>query len=51
MIAEAGALTYESELALARSALSIKGYASIKEAAVERWRDEIRQISAVSTPA
>jgi indolepyruvate ferredoxin oxidoreductase len=51
MIAEPGALPYEAEVALARSALSIKGYASIKEAAVERWRDEVRQMHSVSTPA
>ena len=51
MIGDSGALSYEIEVGIARSAMSIKGYGSIKEASVERWNDEIRKIRAVGTPA
>jgi indolepyruvate ferredoxin oxidoreductase len=53
MTGDSGALSYETEVAVARSAMSIKGYGSIKEASVERWSDGIREIrrGAVSAPA
>jgi indolepyruvate ferredoxin oxidoreductase len=53
MTGGSGALSYETEVAIARSAMSIKGYGSIKEASVERWSDGIREIrqGAVSAPA
>ena len=38
LVHEAAALPYETQVALAASALDIKGYGPIKEQAVERWR-------------
>ncbi len=34
-------VTYETQVALARSAQEIKGYGPIKEAAVARWRADV----------
>jgi len=53
MTAGWGALSYETGVRIARSPMMIKGYAAIKDAAVERWHDEIREIrqDVVVTPA
>ena len=34
----ASGVTYEDQVRVAESALAIKGYGQIKEAAIERWR-------------
>jgi indolepyruvate ferredoxin oxidoreductase len=53
MIRSWGERSYEEAVRIARSAMAIKGYAAVKEAAVARWRDEVTalQRDAVAAPA
>jgi indolepyruvate ferredoxin oxidoreductase len=44
MIQGSPVLPYETQLLVAQSVMGIKGYASIKEAAVERWREELSEL-------
>jgi indolepyruvate ferredoxin oxidoreductase len=47
---EAG-LSYEDQVAVASSALEIKGYGPIKEAAVDRWHEHVAQLRRPTVPA
>jgi indolepyruvate ferredoxin oxidoreductase len=40
----ASAVTYEAQVRIAESALAIKGYGPIKEAAIERWRLNVLEL-------
>jgi indolepyruvate ferredoxin oxidoreductase len=43
-------MTYDGQLALAESPLTIKGYGPIKQAAVERWRAQVARLLAEGDP-
>ena len=44
MLESASAVTYEAQVRIAESALAIKGYGPIKEAAIGRWRQTVREL-------
>jgi indolepyruvate ferredoxin oxidoreductase len=44
---DGGAIPYPTQVELARSVLTIKGYAAVKEAAVQRWRARVGSIKAL----
>jgi indolepyruvate ferredoxin oxidoreductase len=44
-------LAYETKLAAAGSAMSIKGFGPVKEAAVDRWRSEVAELRRASGEA
>jgi indolepyruvate ferredoxin oxidoreductase len=44
------ALGYDTQLRVARSAIAIKGYGSIKDAAVGRWRREVSDVRRSTQP-
>jgi indolepyruvate ferredoxin oxidoreductase len=44
VLADDGAVAYETQVLIARSPLMIKGYGPIKEAAVARWREQVVEL-------
>ncbi len=44
MLESASAVTYAAQVRIAESALAIKGYGPIKEAAIGRWRQTVREL-------
>jgi indolepyruvate ferredoxin oxidoreductase len=51
LVEDCAGLRYDTQVAIAESAMAIKGYGPIKEAAVERWRGRVSQLRRESPAA